>query len=119
MGGLYVDLHDFCDKLGERASQLSKKCDDVSTAIDAAVTAHAGIVDGRVVEVVNDEPVKSGNPGLLSHGLSIYFPYLKDGKEKDYIKQDLVKGIPRMVDKDSEMMAGYQALNAGMDPNST
>jgi len=154
VGGLYVDLHDFCDNLGKREPKLKGVCDNVSAAIDAAIAARAGIVDGLAVEVVNvaaqpdgavnrqvmrvngelvgevmnvgvgpsavnrqvmrvnREPVKSGDTELLSHGLSIYFPYLKDGKEKDYIEQDLVKGIPRMVDKDSEMLAGFKALNA-------
>jgi hypothetical protein len=58
---------------------------------------------------VNGEAVESGKPELLSHGLSIYFPYLKDAKENDHI-QDMVKGIPRMIDKDSEMLAGYKVL---------
>jgi hypothetical protein len=132
VGGLYVDLHDFCDQLHDLAAskKLKDMCDNVSKAIDGTVAARAEAVDGHVVEVVNGaiaasarvgdgrmehvdgRAVKSGNPKLLSHGLSIYFPYLKDGKEKKYIEEDLVKGIPRMIDKDSEMLASFQALNA-------
>jgi hypothetical protein len=125
VGGLYVDLRDFCNKLGG-ATQFAKVCGDVSQAIDNAVAARAGVVNGCVVEVVNHaaastgevygpvmrvngEAVESGKPELLSHGLSIYFPYLKDAKENDHI-QDMVKGIPRMIDKDSEMLAGYKVL---------
>jgi len=125
VGGLYVDLHDFCNKLGG-ATQFAKVCGNVSKAIDNAVAARAGVVNGCVVEVVNHaaastgtvygpvmrvngEAVKSGKPELLSYGLSIYFPYLKDAKENDHI-QDVVKGIPRMIDKDSEMLAGYRVL---------
>lgn len=123
VGGLYVDLHDFCNKLGE-ATQFAKVCGNVSKRIDDAVAARAAVVDGCVVEVVNHagadhgpvmsvngEAVKSDKPEpeLLSHGLSIYFPYLKDAKENDHI-QDVVKGIPRMIDKDSEKLAGYKVL---------
>jgi hypothetical protein len=117
VGGLYVDLHDFCDKLAEKAPKLKNACDKVSKAIDAAVVARAGVVGGHVVEVVDQRSLIDGHAEepsdskLLSHGLSIYFPYLSDG-EKIYIEQDLVKGIPRMVDKSNDMVAGFQAMNA-------
>jgi hypothetical protein len=104
VGGLFVDLHDFCDKLGQKVQDLKAVCRKVSEAIDDVVSAHAGVVDGRVLE--------SGDPKLLSHGLSIYFPYLKDGSEKQYLDQKLVKGIPRMIDKDNELVTGYQQLNS-------
>lgn len=119
VGGLYVDLHDFCDQLGGLSPRLKNSCDAVSDAIDTAVAARAGVVDGQVMEFIDEvKTVADGSESLgrssklLSHGLSIYFPYLKDDQTKEYIQQDLVKGIPRLIDKDSEMQAGLNELNS-------
>jgi Clostripain family len=105
VGGLFCDVEDFCNKLRlqEIPQNLKEVCGRVSKAIEDVVATRAGIVNGHIAG--------PNDPNFHSHGLSFYFPYLTDGADKQYLQEDLVKGTPRILDRDSEMVAGYQQLN--------
>jgi cysteine peptidase C11 family protein len=97
-GGLFVDLHDFCDKLHRHKSisiSLKAACNEVSRTIEAAVQSHDTVSDNAHART--------------THGLSIYFPYVMDKQDQKYLEQPLVKGIPRMLDKG--IFESYQSLN--------
>lgn len=99
VGGLFVDLYDFCEKLIAKSAgmpaDLKCRCDEICGAISNCI-------------VKNERMLNSDDS---CHGLSIYFPYLSD-EEKKYIEQNLVKGIPRALDKSSDLAMRYQTLDA-------
>lgn len=81
VGGVYVDIFDFCDKLRQEfaaASKLKDACDKVCSAIEARGP------DAFVLEnQVSTEPKRC-------HGLSIYFPYLTK-QERKHLETPLLK----------------------------
>ncbi len=89
VGGLYVDLHDFCARLQEKldknnmGADVSRLCKQICEAIDPTQDSTAP-VDRFVIA---NETTDSGH----CHGVSIYFPYLGD-EEKTQIESIPVKG---------------------------
>ncbi|HLJ89361.1 MAG TPA: clostripain-related cysteine peptidase [Candidatus Angelobacter sp.] len=86
-GGLYVDICSFCDRLKgalEAGTQISHG--DAQDLIDACNAVCAALREPEGCILIN-----RANDPAVSHGLSIYFPYLSD-KDLRRIGQPLVKG---------------------------
>jgi len=94
--GLFVDLRDFCHELAERIPEggIKAACDHVTAAID-----------GRKVEDCILENVTRGIECARCHGLSVYFPYLKE-KEVSRTEQLLVSGETTMEDQVRMLVKG-------------
>lgn len=120
VGGLFVDLYDFCEKLehellgrGLSEGNLKKACDVLKTALDGVENEEhkeTGLApkknnnrfiqekyrielspDERAAEHVKEK--KLGFKPESCHGLSIYFPYLTHD-EQDYIDNfQYIKGV--------------------------
>ncbi len=100
VGGLFVDLCDFCDKLASESDRMQAKpkqaggeastvfgqlieaCSRVSLAINPP--KHAA-TEGCIV-------ANAGKHRDVCHGLSLYFPYLQDDHDRKQVERHLVKG---------------------------
>jgi hypothetical protein len=84
VGGLFVDLADFCDKLmkelGEKQPRLNKACKVVSQSIK---TPGKVVLANEVAKTAKEKVTKNAENEHTCHGLSIYFPYFGDREEKD------------------------------------
>lgn len=83
VGGLFVDLSDFCRNLGKQpdvALEIKTACDEVAGAIQSRTCDHACVI------------ANSDSSSPDSHGISIYFPYLRDGRDVEEVERNLVKG---------------------------
>ena len=79
VGGLFVDLFDFCQALAEKQPDMKDQCKRVCNVI--------------CENVVTDCMVAQGATNRDSyHGISVYFPYLKSDERKDINDFDLLKG---------------------------
>jgi hypothetical protein len=99
VGGLFVDLCDFCEKLMPEipAGELRTKCERLRNALKKngngdfiLKNAH---VDISHQDLSGEPEEKLGFNPDSCHGLSIYFPYLTED-ERDYINHfELIKGV--------------------------
>jgi hypothetical protein len=83
VGGIFVDICDFCDKLRKYdpvSAELKKTCKEILLAIQSR--------DPKAACVVANKALKSNG----CNGLSIYFPYLQDSRDKNQVERHLVKG---------------------------
>lgn len=81
VGGVFVDLRDFCEKLENVSgipAELARACHRVSGAINDPEDAAGCIVANRGKHVANKGTEKDPR-----HGISIYFPYLRDVDKKN------------------------------------
>jgi len=93
VGGLFVDLCDFCDKLASQQGTnqyLRQACYDVCEAIRLRKEPNACIVANEVGRLARQLP--DFDPDSC-HGLSIYFPYLSNADEKNIATFKLIKGL--------------------------
>jgi hypothetical protein len=93
VGGLFVDLCDFCDKLASRQGtnqDLRRACNDVCQTIKLRKEANACIVANEVGRLARQ--VTGFDPDSC-HGLSIYFPFLSDEDEENIATFRLLKGL--------------------------
>src|SRR5215472_6643830 len=84
VGGVFVDLYDFCDRLkSSTIPGVKQACRKVSEAISDRDDETACVVaNGGAREARQDQ----------SNGLSIYFPYLREKHDKEQVERRLVKG---------------------------
>lgn len=86
-GGLYVDIFNFCDNLRGALRSCNQICDSFTNDLEQACD--------DVCDALSDENgciLANQTTDLFeSHGLSIYFPYMKDD-ELDAVQQPMVKG---------------------------
>jgi len=97
VGGLFVDLHDFCDKLASPESgaeeSLRQACKSLSGAININGKQDDFIIKNQVGKNQVGEEKLPHFDGDSCHGLSIYFPYLRT-EEKHRIEEfKLIKGV--------------------------
>jgi hypothetical protein len=102
-GGLYVDLYQFCENLGERLGKLDQTetwiegigpaCDSVIKALKISENGDSLILANYSVVISNDtNKPKIANPAeTTNHGISIYLPYLTD-QQSTQVQRPLVKG---------------------------
>jgi hypothetical protein len=98
VGGLFVDLCDFCEKLMPEipAGELKTKCERLRNALKKNGNGDFILRNAHVdiSEDLSGEPEEKlvFKPGSC-HGLSIYFPYLTEN-ERDYLNRfEAVKGL--------------------------
>jgi hypothetical protein len=80
--GTFVDLADFCDKLGQEegvSSKIQEACEQVCEAVREKLV--------KANELARPEKPTSSN------GAMIYFPYFKESQEQDKIDVVLDKGV--------------------------
>ena len=84
-GGLYVDLDEFCTKLG---GLLSGSESNVKTPIrDACQLVLAALGEGKSDSLI----LENVSADVRSHGISIYLPYLSD-EQSAQVDKPMVKG---------------------------
>lgn len=99
VGGLFVDICDFCDKLSHRSlsPELKQICNKVSNAVKGTIDkdreAGSCAVSKDGIVACNMVATDATNPGSSCNGLSIYFPYLKDDEKTGIESRKLVKGV--------------------------
>lgn len=123
VGGLFVDLCDFCEKLMPEipAGELRTKCERLRNALKKNGNGDFILQNAHVdisQEDLSGEPEeKLGFKASSCHGLSIYFPYLTED-ERDHRNQlKPTKGVGDasgdLVGKSSVEMANLAARNIG------
>ncbi|HEY6968169.1 MAG TPA: clostripain-related cysteine peptidase [Candidatus Angelobacter sp.] len=90
VGGLFVDICDFCDRLQGESGEIPQQLYAAAAALSAAIRNN----NPDTGCVLVNKAVRSSD----CNGLSIYFPYLKDGDERDKVEQPLAKGAGGVLD---------------------
>ncbi len=104
-GGLYVDICNFCDKLQSALaippfpSEIAGKLKDACNAVCKALRDEKGCI-------LTNQATDSSE----SHGLSIYFPYMKD-EEIEEVREPLVKGGTDTIGKGFTAVMNRAASN--------
>ena len=92
VGGIFVDLCDFCDRLGcDLKSHEVPGYEALANACDAVCAAIDDRGDGACV-------IENQAEDSRCHGLSVYFPYLNFDDEKQ-MRQPFVKGGADLINK--------------------
>lgn len=104
-GGLYVDICDFCDNLRGALDSGNKISSSLTTRLEKACTdVCSALTDPNGCILANQTTD-------VSHGLSIYFPYMNDD-EVDEVQQPIVKGGTDTIGKGFAAILNRAAPNA-------